>query len=154
MIESVSTEKITFNELPYKFEDGTPHIVGAVGLGVALDYIQSIGFDAISAHEQHLMELIEDTLFGIKRVKVIGERGTHLGAISVVVDGIHVSDISEYLDNRNIAIRVGNHCAQPLVNALGYQTTARVSIGLYNNEDDILAFGDALRNSLGFFSSL
>jgi len=137
MIESVSFEKTTYKRIPHKFEAGTPHIAGAIALGVALDYVESIGFEAISAHEHGLLVYATQKLLEIPGVKIIGTAADKAGVISFVVEGIHPHDIGTILDHEGIAVRTGHHCAQPVMERYGLAATARASFAFYNTKEEI-----------------
>lgn len=155
MIEYVQRESATYAELPHKFEAGTVNVGGAVGLHAAIDCINRIGFDTIRRHEQHLTELAFSQMRGIPGVTIIGsaDAAAHHGIITFAVDGVHPHDIAAIFDADHIAIRAGHHCAQPLHQFLGVPSTARMSIGLYNDERDIERFVNTLktvRRRMGF----
>jgi cysteine desulfurase / selenocysteine lyase len=137
MIENVTFEKTTYNELPHKFEAGTPSIAGGIGLGAALDYVENIGFGAIEAHENELLQYTEDQLGGLNSLRRIGTAEARAGIFSFVLEGIHPHDLGTILDREGVAIRTGHHCAQPVMERFGVTATARASIGLYNNRADI-----------------
>ena len=143
MILRVTFEKTTYNEIPWKFEAGTPNIAGAVGLRAAVDYIDAIGLPAISAHERFLLQCATDAVGRIPGVRIVGTAREKAGILSFVVDGVHPHDIGTILDHEGVAIRAGHHCAMPLMGILGVPATARASFGLYNTpgEVDILASG-------------
>jgi cysteine desulfurase/selenocysteine lyase len=145
MIASVTFEGSTWNELPYKFEAGTPHIEGAVGLGAAIDYIESIGLDAIAAHEQELLVYGTQVLEAIPGVRMIGTAPRKASILSFVMDGIHPHDIGTIVDREGVAIRTGHHCAQPVMDRLGIPATARASLAMYNTREELDVLGVALR---------
>jgi cysteine desulfurase/selenocysteine lyase len=145
MISSVTFECSTWNELPYKFEAGTPHIAGAIGLGAAIDYVQAIGLDAIGAHERALLEYGTDKLRAVDGLRLIGTARRKASVLSFVMDGIHPHDIGTIVDREGVAIRTGHHCAQPVMDRLGIAATARASLAMYNTTEDI----DALISALG-----
>jgi cysteine desulfurase/selenocysteine lyase len=145
MISSVTFECSTWNELPYKFEAGTPHIAGAIGLGAAIDYVQAIGLDAIGAHERALLEYGTDRLRAVDGLRLIGTARRKASVLSFVMDGIHPHDIGTIVDREGVAIRTGHHCAQPVMDRLGIAATARASLAMYNTTEDI----DALISALG-----
>jgi len=145
MISSVTFECSTWNELPFKFEAGTPHIAGAIGLGVAIDYVRSIGFEAIGAHETALLEYGTKALQAIDGVRLIGTAREKASVLSFVVDGVHPHDVGTIVDREGVAIRTGHHCAQPIMDRLGIPATARASLAMYNTTEDI----DALVAALG-----
>jgi cysteine desulfurase/selenocysteine lyase len=145
MISSVTFEGSTWNDLPYKFEAGTPHIEGAIGLGVAVDYVKGLGFDAIAAHEAALLEYGTAQLLGVPGVRLIGTARRKASVLSFVMDGIHPHDIGTIVDREGVAIRTGHHCAQPVMDRFGIPATARASLAVYNTREDI----DALVAALG-----
>ena len=147
MIEYVQRESATYAELPHKFEAGTVNVGGAVGLHAAIDYINSLGFDAIRQHESRLTALAFEQMRQIPGVQIIGaaDAAAHHGIITFNVDGVHPHDIAAIFDADGIAIRAGHHCAQPLHQFLGVPSTARMSIGLYNDEQDIERFVSTLK---------
>jgi cysteine desulfurase / selenocysteine lyase len=136
MIETVSFERSTFLPPPQRFEAGTPHIVGVIGLHAAVDFVQSLGIGAIEAHERALHGEARRALTSINSVRVLGPE-TGAGVVSFVMDGIHPHDIGTILDEAGINIRAGHHCAQPLMEKLGVSATARASFGVYNDSADI-----------------
>ncbi len=144
MILTVSFEKSTWNALPYKFEAGTPHIAGAVGLGAALDYVESIGLDAITQHEQTLLEYATDAVASINGLKLIGTAVDKASILSFVMDGVHPHDIGTIVDAEGVAIRTGHHCAMPVMERFGVPATARASFALYNTHADVDALIRAL----------
>ena len=144
MISSVTFEKTLYNRLPYKFEAGTPHISGAIGLGAALEYVYSLGIERIARHEQQLLAYGTKCLLEIPGLRLIGTAREKEGILSFVLEGIHPHDIGTILDREGIAIRTGHHCAQPLMKRFGVPATARASLGLYNTIEEI----DALANGL------
>ena len=144
MIETVTFEATTYAKPPQRFEAGTPHIVGVIGLGAAIDYVNSIGLDAIAAHEARLVKATRAALAGFDRVQLYGPEDS-AGIVSFNVEGVHPHDVGTILDETGVAIRAGHHCAQPLMALLGVPATARASFGIYNNASDIerLAIGIA-----------
>ena len=143
MISKVTFEETTFNSIPYKFEAGTANIAGTIGLGAAIDYINSIGIDNIAAHEHELLEYATQELMKINGLRIIGQSDNKCSLISFVLDNIHPHDVGTFLDFEGIAIRTGHHCTQPLMDRFGVPATSRASFGLYNtkHEVDILAAG-------------
>ena len=139
MIESVTREGATYAELPHKFEAGTVNAGGAVGLAAALDYLEQVGFDEIHAREQALTRLAFDGLTSISGVHILGSNdpAEHCGILSFTVDGVHPHDIAAILDEDEVAVRAGHHCAQPLLTHLGVRSSARASLAFYNDEDDV-----------------
>ncbi|HWK10420.1 MAG TPA: cysteine desulfurase [Vicinamibacterales bacterium] len=144
MIASVTFERSTWNDLPYKFEAGTPHIAGAIGLHAALDYIESVGFDRIVEHERALLEYGTAMLQGIPGVRIIGTAPRKGSILSFVMDGVHPHDIGTIVDREGVAIRTGHHCAQPVMERFGVPATARASLAMYNTAADLDALGAAL----------
>lgn len=137
MILSVSFEKTLYNKPPYRFEAGTPNMVGAIGLGAAIEFIRTLGPQAIAAHEQSVLAYATKALTAVPGLKLIGTAAEKVGVLSFVLDGIHPHDIGTILDREGIAIRTGHHCAQPLMNRFGVAATARASLGCYSTEQDI-----------------
>ncbi len=146
MIQSVSFEKTEYNDLPWKFEAGTPHIAGAIGLGAAADYVQALGYDAIGAHETELLGHAVDALSQINSVRIIGRPRQRSGVISFVLEGAHPHDIGMILDGDGVCVRAGHHCAQPTMERFGVPATVRASFGIYNDRDDVEALIAGLRN--------
>jgi cysteine desulfurase/selenocysteine lyase len=136
MIDRVSFAGTTFAPPPARFEAGTPHIVGALGLGAAIDYVETIGLDAIAEHEQALVGMARDALRGMNGVRLFGPEDS-AGIVSFAVEGVHPHDVGTILDESQVAIRAGHHCAQPLMEHLGVDATARASFGVYNNSQDV-----------------
>ena len=143
MIQSVSFEKTTFNELPFKFEAGTPDYIGTTALAKALDYVSAIGMEQIEAHEQELTKYAMQRLKQIEGMRIFGEADHKSSVISFLVGNIHHLDMGTLLDRLGIAVRTGHHCAQPLMIRLGIEGTVRASFGLYNTKEeiDVLAAG-------------
>ncbi|KQS51730.1 MULTISPECIES: cysteine desulfurase [unclassified Sphingomonas] len=138
MIDKVSFAKTTYAPPPGRFEAGTPHIVGALGLHAAIDYVESIGLDVIHAHETALVTATREALSGINSVRLYGPADS-AGIVSFTIEGVHPHDIGTILDEERVAIRAGHHCAQPLMEALGVEATARASFGVYNGPADVEA---------------
>ena len=138
MIDKVSFAKTTYAPPPGRFEAGTPHIVGALGLHAAIDYVESIGLGAIHAHETALVTATREALSGINSVRLYGPADS-AGIVSFTIEGVHPHDIGTILDEERVAIRAGHHCAQPLMEALGVEATARASFGVYNGPADVEA---------------
>jgi cysteine desulfurase/selenocysteine lyase len=137
MILSVSFEKTTYNELPYKFEAGTPAIAAAIGLGEAIDYLGGFDFDALVDHEDDLLAYAEDALATIPDLRIIGNAKEKAGLHSFVIEGVHPHDIGTILDHEGIAVRTGHHCAQPVMHRFGVPATARASFAIYNTRGDV-----------------
>jgi cysteine desulfurase/selenocysteine lyase len=137
MISSVTFEKTTYNRLPYKFEAGTPNIAGVVGLGAAIDYLNAIGLEAVSAYEHDLLEYGTERLRSISGLRIIGEARQKASVLSFTLEGVHPHDLGTILDEEGIAVRTGHHCAQPVMDRFGIPATARASLALYNTREDI-----------------
>ena len=137
MILSVSFEKTTYNELPWKFEAGTPNISGAVGMAAAMDYIEGLGIDKIAAHEHRLLQLATTELERIPGIEIIGQAANKAAVLSFTLQGVHPHDLGTILDTEGIAVRTGHHCAQPVMTFFGIPATARASFGVYNTERDV-----------------
>ena len=144
MILTVSFEKTTYNDLPAKFEAGTPNISGAIGLAAAMDYIESLGIDAIAAHEQHLVELASAELQKIPGIHLVGTAPNKASIVSFVMDGVHPHDLGTILDHEGVAVRTGHHCAMPLMTFLGLPATVRASFAVYNTDNDVKSLVAAL----------
>lgn len=137
MIKSVTFEKTIYNDLPYKFEAGTPNIAGGIALGAAIDYMGMLDMEAISAYEHDLLNYATEALRGINGVRIIGTAHEKAGVLSFVIEGIHPHDIGTILDDEGIAIRTGHHCAQPVMQRFGVPATARASFAFYNTKDEV-----------------
>lgn len=144
MILSVSFEKTTYNELPYKFEAGTPNISGAIGLGAAIDFISSIGIHEIEKYENELINYALEKISSLTKVRIIGEPEKRAGVIAFILAGIHPHDIGTILDREGVAIRTGHHCTQPIMKFFNLPATARASFGIYNTKDEVDIFCDAI----------
>ena len=151
MIETVSFEESTWNEIPYKFEAGTPNIAQAVGLGAAVDYLDSIGMKNIQEHEKKLTDYAFNKIKDIEGIRIHGSSKKKSGVISFNIKDIHPQDLAQFLDQDNIAIRVGHHCAQPLLSLLNETSTARISFYIYNSEEDIDKFCDSMIKIKAYF---
>ena len=152
MIRSVTFEKSTWNELPYKFEAGTPDIAGAIGLGAALDYISAVGLDRISAHEHDLLQYGTAALREVPGLRLIGTAPHKASILSFVIEGVHPHDIGTIVDQEGVAIRTGHHCAQPVMERFCVPATARASLAMYNTRCEIDALVGALRRVHAVFS--
>ena len=137
MIRSVTFQETLYNDLPYKFEAGTPNIAGAIGLGVAIDYVSNIGLDRISAWENELLEYGTQCLSSIEGLRLIGTAENKSAILSFIMDTAHPHDIGTILDSRGIAIRTGHHCAQPVMERFGIPATARASLAFYNTKEEV-----------------
>ncbi len=146
MISRVSFEKTTWNDLPYKFEAGTGHMAGAIGLGEAIDWLNEVGLDNIAAHEAELLNHVTARSHEIKGLRIIGEAEHKASVFSFVLQGIHPNDIAHIIDTRGVAIRTGHHCTMPLMERLGLPATCRASFAVYNTIEEV----DAFINSLEF----
>lgn len=137
MIKSVTFEKTVYNDLPHKFEAGTPNIADGIGFGAAIDYINRLDWQAVSEYEHELLEYAMEMISGIDGVKMIGTAKEKAGVISFVLDGVHPHDIGTILDQEGIAIRTGHHCAQPVMQRFNVPATARASLAMYNTREEI-----------------
>ena len=151
MIETVTMESSTWNQVPYKFEAGTPNFVQAVGLGAAIDYLNDLGMDKVFEHEKKLTTYALKKMSHIDKVNVFGSPKSRTGVISFNVEGIHAQDLAQFLNEDNIAIRVGHHCAQPLLASLNENSVARLSLYIYNDEKDIDLFCNSLASIKQYF---
>ncbi|AZV38367.1 cysteine desulfurase [Komagataeibacter xylinus] len=151
MISTVSFERATWANVPHKFEAGTPAIIETIGLGAALAYIESIGFDAIGAHEDALTAYALKALGNVNGLKVIGTAPQRGGVISFTMKDVHPHDIATLLDRNGIAVRAGHHCAEPLMRRLGVTATARASFGIYTTPEEIDFLAATLEQIRGFF---
>ena len=145
MIKSVSFEKTVYNDLPYRFEAGTPHIAGAIGLGTALEYLKALGLDHIAAYEHELLAHGTDRLARIPGLRLIGTAREKASVLSFVLDGIHPHDVGTILDREGLAVRTGHHCAMPVMTRFEIAATTRASLAFYNTHEEI----DALAAALG-----
>ena len=151
MINSVTLEESTWNEVPYKFEAGTPNFVQAIGLGEAINYLEYLGMKSIENHERELTKLALEELNKVENIKLHGSAESRGGVISFTLRNIHSLDLAQFLNEDNIAIRVGHHCAQPLLNKLGETSTARISFYLYNDDSDIVKLCKTLKKVQSYF---
>ena len=152
MIAVVSFEKTTYNELPFKFEAGTPDYVGSTALGTAIDYLLEIGLDNIAKYEHELLEYATEQLKLIDGMKIYAEKGEKSAVISFNIEGIHHYDLGMLLDKQGVAIRTGHHCAQPLMKVLGVDGTARASFAFYNTKEDVDKFIAATKRAAMMFA--
>ena len=152
MISSVSYERATWAEVPHKFEAGTPAIIEAIGLKAAIGYVQAIGYEAIAAHEAALTDHALSRLAEVEGLRILGRAQDRGGVISFTMDGAHAHDVATLLDRQGIAVRAGNHCAEPLMRRLGVESTARASFGVYTTHDEIDMLADTLVRVGEFFA--
>ncbi|MCA1811864.1 MAG: cysteine desulfurase [Halobacteriales archaeon] len=152
MIRSVTFAKSTWNDVPHKFEAGTPNISGAIGLGAAVDYLTQAGMVAVAEHEHRLLEYGTLKLLEVPGLRLIGTAHDKAGVLSFVLDGIHPHDIGSLVDRDGVAIRTGHHCAQPVMEKFGVPATCRASLGLYNTEEDVDALVASLKHVVEMFA--
>lgn len=145
MIKSVTFETTTYNDLPHRFEAGTPNIAGTIGFGAAIDYVRQIGLDNIAAYEEGLLTYATEALSAVPRVRLIGTARQKAAVLSFVVEGVHAHDVGTILDQEGIAVRTGHHCSQPVMQRFGVPATARVSLAFYNTREEI----DAVVKGIG-----
>jgi len=145
MIDTVTFEKSTWADLPFKFEAGTPHIAGAIALGTAVDYLTGLGWDALRAHEDALLDYATAQIGGLNNVRLIGTAPDKTAIVSFVLDGVHPHDVGTIMDREGVAVRTGHHCAQPIMDRFDVAATVRLSIGLYNTRDEVDAAVASLR---------
>ena len=148
MILSVSFEETTWNAVPFKFEAGTPNIAGAIGLGAAVSWIQEIGYDQICKHEQELLAYGREVLLAIDGVDLIGASKHNAGVIAFTLRGVHPHDVGTILDHAGVAIRTGNHCAEPLMKRFGLAATCRASLCIYNTREDLDSLGVGVKEAM------
>jgi cysteine desulfurase/selenocysteine lyase len=153
MIRSVTFEKTTYNELPYKFEAGTPHIAGAIGLGAALAYVSRLGLDRIAAHERELTGYGTQLLHGIPGLRLVGTAREKTSVLSFVLDGVHPHDVGTVLDRDGIAVRTGHHCAQPVMDRFGLAATTRASLAFYNTKAELDALAGGIHRVQKLFAA-
>jgi cysteine desulfurase/selenocysteine lyase len=152
MIRSVSFDGTRYNDLPYKFEAGTPHIAGVVGLASAIEYLTSIGAGRVAAHEHDLLVYGTARLSEVAGLRLTGTAPRKAGILSFVIDGIHPHDLGTILDRNGVAIRAGHHCSQPLMARLGVPATARASLALYNTREEIDKLVESVRSAAEVFA--
>ena len=152
MIDTVTFERTTWAEVPHKFEAGTPPIVEAIGLGAAIDYVNAIGFDAIAAHEAELTEHAMARLAAIPGLRILGAAQDRGSVFSFTMEGAHAHDVATLLDRAGIAVRAGNHCAEPLMHRLGVDSSARASFGVYTTSGEVDYLADTLLRVREFFA--
>ncbi len=151
MIASVTFEKTTFKNAPHRFEAGTPAIAEAIGLGAAIDYVQAIGLDNIAAHEHGMLQYATERLLSVEGLKIFGTAKEKAAIISFNLDGVHPHDLGTFVDRAGVAVRVGHHCAQPVMDRFGVAATARASFGLYNTRGEVDVLVDAIEETRKFF---
>jgi cysteine desulfurase/selenocysteine lyase len=151
MIRTVSFEKSTWNDLPYKFEAGTPNISGAIGLAAAMDYVESLGLDAIAAHERALLAEATAAIGAIPGIRLHGTAAHKAGVLSFTLEGVHPHDLGTILDHEGVAIRAGHHCAMPLMDLLGVPATARASFGCYSTSAEVQQLVKAVQKAREVF---
>lgn len=151
MISSVTFERSTWARVPHKFEAGTPAILEGIGLRAAIEYVQAIGYDAIAAHEEHLTTYALSRMADVEGVHVVGQAKDRGGVISFTMDGAHAHDVATLLDQQGVAVRAGHHCAEPLMQRLGLDSTSRASFGVYTTTQDVDALVEALSRVRAFF---
>jgi cysteine desulfurase/selenocysteine lyase len=151
MIRSVALDQSTWNDLPWKFEAGTPNVEGAVGLSAAIDYLHSLGLPGIAAWESQLAAYARDRLAGVPELTLYGSAPRRSGVFPFTLADIHAHDVAQFLDREGIAVRAGHHCAQPLARRLGVPATARASISFYNTFSEIDRLAAALEGALRFY---
>lgn len=152
MILEVRFDGTVYNELPYKFEAGTPNIAGVVGLGAAIDYLSNIGLDRVSAHESFLLDYLMQRLGAVEGIRLIGTAETKASVQSFEIEGVHPHDVGTILDHQGVAIRTGHHCAMPVMDFFGVPGTARASLALYNTIEDVDALVEAVEKAREIFA--
>jgi cysteine desulfurase/selenocysteine lyase len=152
MIKSVTFEKTTYNELPYKFEAGTPHIAGAIGLAAGLEYIDELGLDRIGDYERELLAYGTDLVSAIPGVRIIGTARHKAAVLSFVLDGVHAHDLGTILDQQGVAVRAGHHCAMPVMQRFGVPATARASMAFYNTRAELETLAAAIEEARKVFA--
>ncbi len=150
MIDKVSFEKTTFNRLPYKFEAGTPHISGAVGLSAAISYLNLMDRQSLLAHENALLQLATKKMLSIEGIKLVGTAEQKAGVLSFMLEGVHPHDVGTLLDKQGVAVRTGHHCAMPIMQQFGIPGTIRASFSFYNNESDVDQLIEAVQKAKRF----
>jgi len=152
MIASVSFEKSTWNELPYKFEAGTPNVAGTIALGAAIEWVNKLGLSKIAAHEHELLEYGTRLLEGMKGVTLVGTAREKAAVLSFVVDGVHPHDVGTVLDHQGIAVRTGHHCAQPVMDRFRIPATTRASLACFNTKQELDALAAGIRKVQEMFA--
>ncbi len=152
MIEAVTFEKTTYNEIPYKFEAGTPNVADVMGLGAAIDYLDGLGWDFITAQETDLLNYATSRLLEVEGIKIIGTAANKAAIISFLIEGIHFFDAGTIIDHMGIAVRTGSHCTQPLMDSLGINGTLRASFAFYNTRGEVDQLIDAIQKVKTLFA--
>ena len=152
MIKSVTFEKTVYNDIPNRFEAGTPNIAGAIGLGAAIDYLVSIGIENIAKHEKELLDYATQEIIKIEEVRIIGNAIEKASVLSFVIEGIHPHDIGTIMDKQGVAIRTGHHCTQPTMDFYGVPATARASFAIYNTKKDVDALINSVKKTIEVFT--
>lgn len=151
MISKVTFEKTLYNELPYKFEAGTPNIAGAIGLGAAIDYVEKTGLDKIARYENELLEYATEKISELKALRIIGTSKNKISVLSFVLENVHPHDVGTFLDFEGVAIRTGHHCTQPIMDRYGIPATSRASFGMYNTFEEVDVLINGLKKILEVF---
>lgn len=149
MVDQVSLQETTFNQLPFKFEAGTPNVAGVLGLGAAIDFLNQTGLEKIGQHEHQLLDLAMEKLRSVQGIRFIGNAKNRAGVISFVVDGTHPTDIGTLVDKMGVAVRTGHHCAQPVMTRFDVPGTVRASFALYNTAEEVEVFAAAVQKAAG-----
>ena len=152
MIKSVTFEKTVYNDIPNRFEAGTPNISGAIGLGAAIEYLTEIGMNHIYEHEKELLDYATQEIKKIERVKIIGNSGNKASVLSFVIEDIHPHDVGTIMDKHGVAVRTGHHCTQPIMDFYGIPATARASFGIYNSKIDVDCMINAIKKTIEVFA--
>ncbi len=154
MIARVTFDETTFNDLPYKFEAGTPNIAGGIGLGAAIEWIEEVGIEAIARHEHELLEYATHAVGSIEGVRLIGTAPDKAGVLSFTIDGVHPHDVGSLLDRLGIAVRTGHHCAQPVMDRYGVPATSRASFAAYNTMEEVDRLVDGINQVIKLFGGI
>ena len=144
MIKSVTFEKTEYNDLPYRFEAGTPNIAGTIGFGSAIDYLDRLDWASVISYERDLLSYATEDLASIKGLRIIGTAKEKAGVLSFVLENIHPHDVGTILDREGIAVRTGHHCAQPVMDRFGVPATARASFAMYNTKEEVDALVEGI----------
>src|SRR5262249_23158638 len=148
---TVSFEGTTYNQVPYKFEAGTPNIADAIGLGAAVDYLSALDMDSVAAYEGELLEYGAALLSDIPEVKLVGTAKAKASVLSFLVDGVHPHDVGQFLDEMGIAVRTGQHCTEPVMHRYGITATTRASLALYNTKEELEKLAAGVRRVIEVF---